>query len=140
MATNVTIGGDDSGDLFADEDKIFILEVLTLAPGEEPSASSVPTDITGWPIVFDVRKRDDSADPALLSIAATITGTYSATRSVNTQRAQVVVTDDDMHQFKGSNLPDGREKTYRHSWKRTTAGSETVLCRGDFAPEKATAP
>ena len=132
MATDVTIGGEGEGTLFADEDKVFLLEVLDV--------NEVPVNIAGWPIVFDVRRKDNSADPALLSIAATITGTYSATRASNTQRAQVVVTDDDMHPFKGSNLPDGREKTYRHSWKRTTSGSETVLCRGDFAPEKATAP
>lgn len=129
MATNVTIG--DDGTLFADEDKVFLLEVL--------DEDDIPVNIAGWTIVFDVRLKDNSTGTALLSIDATITGTYSATRSVNSQRARVVVTDDDMHQFKGSNLPEGA-KTYRHSWKRTTSGSETVLCRGDFAPEKATAP
>lgn len=138
MATDVTIGGD--GELFADEDKTFRLEVVTVDE-DDPTDETlwVPANIAGWAIVFDVRSKDNSVDPALLSKVATVSGTYDAVRATNTQRAVVTVTDDEMHQFKGSNLPTN-PKTYRHSWKRTTASNETVLCRGDFSPEKATAP
>lgn len=129
MATDVVIGG--TGELFADEDKTFRLEVI--------DKDSLPVNIAGWDIIFDVRAMDNSADPALLSKSGAVTGTYNALRASNTQRAIATVTDDEMHQFKGSNLPSG-SKTYRHSWKRRTAGNETVLSRGDFAPEKATAP
>lgn len=129
MATDVTIGGD--GELFADEDKTFRLELL--------DEDGNPVDATGKTFVFDVRAKDNSPDPALLSKTPTITGTFNADRDLNTQRVVVTVTDDEMHQFKGSNLPTGA-KTYRHSWKVTNAGGETVVCRGDFSPEKATAP
>jgi len=122
MATEVTIGG--NGELFADEDKTFLLQVPE-------------TDIAGWTIVFDVRDKDNSPT-ALLLKSATVTGVWNADKTQSTQRAVVAVSSEEMHQFKGSNLPDGA-KTYRHSWKRTTTNQETVLSRGDFLPEKATA-
>lgn len=129
MATDVTIGG--SGELFADEDKQLVLEVL--------DSAGVPVNIAGWTIILDVRLKDNSPGAALLSKTAAVSGTYDAVRVTNTQRATVTLTDDETHQFVGSNLPTGA-KTYRHSWKRTDSGAETVLCRGDWAPEKATAP
>lgn len=122
MATNVTIGG--SGALFVGEDKTLRLELL--------DAASLPVDMTGWSVLFDVRSKDTSPDPAIVSKTATVSGAFNATRALNTQRAVVTLTDDDLNLFKARN--------YRHSWKRMTAGSETVLCRGYFAPEKATAP
>lgn len=136
MASDVTIGGD--GVLFVGEDKTIRLELLAVERDADgnliaPSASSVPVNMTGWVMVFDVRKTDKAADPAILSETPLIIGTYNADRATNTQRATVALTDDDLNLFVG-------EKTYRHSWKRLTAGSETVVCRGDFSPEKATAP
>lgn len=131
MATTVTIGGE--GTLFVGEDKTFRLESLQpRTDGEPHDASSVPEDMTGWVVLFDVRVNDTSAEPAILSKAPTILGVYDAARATNTQRAVVVVTDTEMNLF--------RAKTYRYSWKRMDDGSETVLARGDFAPEKATAP
>lgn len=138
MATDVTMGG--NGVLFADEDKIFRLELLdTSDPAIIAAGGGNPVDMSAFTMVFDVRSKDNSPDPALLSKVPTVTGVFNAARAVNTQRAVVTVTDDELHQFKGSNLPSGA-KTYRHSWKRTNSGVETVLSRGDFAPEKATAP
>lgn len=122
MATSVTIGG--NGTLFVGEDKVLRLELL--------DAAGVPVNMFGMTLLFDVRAKDTSPDPAILSKTPSLTGTYNATRSVNTQRAEATVTDDDMNLF--------RAKTYRYSWKRMDAGAETVLARGDFAPEKATAP
>jgi hypothetical protein len=129
MATDVTIGGE--GTLFVGEDKTLELHVK--------DSSGVPVNISGWSILFDVRTKDNAADPAIVSATAAITGTYDAVVASNTQRARVVLTDDQLNLFKGSNLVSGA-KTYRLSWKRTDPGLETVLCRGDFAPEKATAP
>jgi len=120
MAEDVTIGGD--GALFVGEDKTLKLEVL--------DADDVPVDITGWAITLDVRTRDNAADPALLSKSASITGTYSSTRASNTQRAVATLADDDTVLLTA--------KTYRHSWKRTTAGNETILAYGDFVVERAT--
>lgn len=117
MATDVAIGG--NGTLFIGEDKLLRFSLLT-------------TDMSGWTTVFDVRSKDKSADPAILSKSPTLTGVYSATPASNTQRAEVALSDDDMNLFKA--------KTYRYSWKRMDAGNETVLARGNFVPEKATAP
>ena len=128
-ATTVTMGGIGSGDLFVGEDKIFELE---LVDDPDLGTAAVPVNMAGWNILFDVRTKDNASDPAILSKTATLTGVYNAVRATNTQRAVVTVTDTDMNLF--------RQKTYRHSWKRMDDGVETVLCRGDFIPEKATAP
>lgn len=131
MATTVTIGG--SGTLFVGEDKVFRFEVLQRRTDGLPhDATSVPEDMTGWALLFDVRKKDTSPDPAILSKTPTITGVYNVLRATNTQRAVTALTDTEMNLF--------RAKTYRYSVKRMDDGSETVLVRGNFAPEKATAP
>lgn len=124
MATTVTIGG--NGTLFVGEDKVLRLELLDVA--------GVPVNMAGWSLVFDVRKTDKSPDPPMVSLAPSVTGVYDAVRTTNTQRAEVTLTDTHMNLFKEKQPP------YRHSWKRTDDGSETVLSRGDFYPEKATAP
>lgn len=121
MALELTIGG--NGTLFVGEDKVLRLELLDI--------NSLPVNMAGWTLLFDVRKKDTSTT-AILSKVPTVTGTYDSSREVNTQRAIVTLTDTDMNLFK--------ESTYRHSWKRMDDGSETVLAWGDFAPQKATAP
>jgi hypothetical protein len=137
VATNVTIGGD--GSLFVGEDKLFELELLDTTGVEVDengvpvnAAEGVPVDMSGWTLVFDIRARDNSPDPAIVSKVPTISGTYNVSRAVNTQRAHTSLTDTDTNLFQA--------KTYRQSWKRMNDGSETVLSRGDWAPEKATAP
>lgn len=125
MAEEVTIGG--GGSLFVGEDKIVRLELFL------KSDATVAVDMTGWAMVFDVRKKDNSSDPAIVSVTSLpLAGTFNASRATNTQRALLTMTDDLMNLFKAA--------TDRYSWKRTDAGSETVLAYGDFAPEKATAP
>lgn len=116
MAVQATIGG--QGSLFVGEDKVLHLEVV--------DTTSVPVDITGWAIRFLVVS---STASVVIDKVATISGVYSATRSVNTQRAVVTLTDTDL------SVPDG---THRHSWKRTDDGSETMLAYGDCIIERAT--
>lgn len=123
MALEATIGG--SGSLFVGEDKVLRLELID-------SSTSLPVDMSGWTLLFDVRKKDSSQPPAIVSKTPVLSGTYNTVRSSNTQRAIVTLTDTDMNLFK--------EQTYRHSWKRMDDGSETVLAWGDFTPQKATAP
>jgi len=122
MATTVQIGG--SGTLFVGEDKTFTLETL--------NASEVPVDMLGWTVLFDVRKSDKAPDPAIFSKSATIVGVFNVVRATNTQRAQITLSDTEMNTVSG--------RTYRYSWKRMDDGVETVLCRGPFVVEKATAP
>lgn len=122
MAEEVTIGGD--GELFVGEDKVLRLELL--------DTSGLPVDMSGWAMLFDVRLKDKSPDPALLSKTPSVTGVFNAARASNTQRAEVTLSDDELNTLQA--------KTYRHSWKRMDAGSETVLAWGDFVLQKATAP
>jgi len=130
MAEETTIGGE--GALFVGEDKVFRLELLEPAAASVPAASRVPVDMSTWIVLFDVRKKDDSPDPAIFSKAATITGAYNVLRATNTQRAVVTLSDTEMNTVSA--------KTYRHSWKRMDDGSETVLAWGDYIVQKATAP
>lgn len=124
-ATTVTIGGE--GTLFVGEDKIVELELV-----DDPDAASpVPVNMAGWEVLFDVRSKDASST-AIFTKTAAIVGIYNAVRASNTQRARVTLTDTEMNTVK--------QKTYRHSWKRMDDGVETVLARGPFTPEKATAP
>lgn len=131
MSLESTIGG--NGALFVGEDKLIILELLAARTDGLPhSVSSVPVDMTGWIMVFDVRVKDTSGTAIVSVTPITIVGTYNASRASNTQRGRVALTDDQLNLF--------QEKNYRWSWKRTDAGSETVLGWGDFNPQKATAP
>jgi hypothetical protein len=122
MAEEANIGG--SGELFVGEDKTFELELLD-------DAQTAPVNMAGWAVQFIVRLKDGTADPAIFDKSATIIGVYNADRATNTQRAQVTLTDTDMGTVTA--------KAYRHSWKRTDAGNETVLAYGDFTVQRATA-
>lgn len=124
MAELKTIGG--NGTLFVGEDKVIRLELFDL---DNPATA---IDMAGMTMLFDVRKKDNSPDPAMVSITPTLTGVFNSSRTSNTQRALVVLTDTHMNLFK--------EATYRWSWKRMDADVETVLAWGPFTPQKATAP
>jgi len=128
MAVETTIGGE--GRLFVGEDKVLRFELAaTNADGSVSTTTAV--DMTGWSMTFDVRKKDASS-AAILTVTPVLTGTFNASRSLNTQRALVTLTDTQLNLF--------RAKNYRWSWKRMDDGSETVLAWGTFAPQKATAP
>ena len=123
MANKVRVGG--AGSLFIGEDKTFVLEVI--------DADSLPVDITGWTVLLDVRV-SSSAPTALISkTPAAITGTYNATRALNTQRASWEVSDDEMNAITAAG-------TLQYSMKRTDPGHATVLAYHEFKVEKATAP
>ena len=122
MATSIPLGG--HGTFFVGEDKTFRLECL------DADVSGVPVNMEGWAVVFDVRASDSSATP-LFSVPATIIGAYSATRTENTQRAEVSVTDEQTGQLNGT-------LRYRYSWKRLDADRETLLAIGYLIVERAT--
>lgn len=122
MAIESTIGG--SGEVFVGEDKTFILAVVG-------TDLTTPVNITGWTINFVVRLKDNSADPPIFDKTAAIVGTFNVDPDLNTQRAEVTLTDTELNTVKG--------RTYRYSWKRMDDGGETVLAYGDFVVQKATA-
>lgn len=115
MATEVRIGGDN--DLFKGEDKQLELNVV--------DADGAAVDITGWTIKFIVRRTDVTA--VMIEKTAVITGVFAPTN--NPQRAVVTLTDTDLSIASG---------IYKHSWKRTDDGAETVLARGPFHVEVTT--
>ena len=121
MALEVNVGGD--GVLFVGEDKIFRAEIT--------DKDQLPVNIATWAIKFVVRKRDNTADPAIFDKNASIIGVFNATRELNTQRAEVQLTDTELNTVKA--------RGYRWSWKRMDDGSETVLLYGDFTLQLATA-
>jgi hypothetical protein len=129
MAFEQTIGGE--GELFRGEDKTLELEVLQSGEDADDTAAT-PENIAGWAIQFIVRLKDDSSGDPVLTKTATVSGSYNATRASNTQRAVVTLTDTDMDAL----VP----RIYRHSWKRTDDGSETVLAYGNFSVQRATQP
>lgn len=121
MAIEGEIGGE--GKLFVGEDKILRLTVQDV--------DSVPVDIGGWAIKLIVRKHDKDLDPAIFDKNASIVGFYNVDPLVNTQKAEVQLTDTEMNTVKA--------KTHRYSWKRMDDGSETILRFGDFIVQLATA-
>ena len=116
MGARVTIGG--SGSLFVGEDKTVRFEVL--------DTDDVPVNIASWTIAMIVHSK---LGDVLLTKSATVSGTHNATRSVNTQRASVTLTDTELQ------IPPG---THLYSCKRTDDGSEAVLAYGDFIVERTT--
>lgn len=120
MAIEVALGG--NGGLFVGEDKTINVEVL--------DAAEVPVNIAAFTIALDIRTSDASATALITKTPATITGTYSATRSANTQRASFTLTDTETAVLTA--------RSYRYSVKRTDDGSETVICYGQCLVERAT--
>jgi hypothetical protein len=122
MGVETQIGGD--GLLFVGEDKVFICGPIT-------DKSGALVNISGWTILFVVRKKDATPDPAMISQTASVTGSFNTDPLLNTQVASVTVADTDMDLFKAG--------TYRYSWKRMDAGAEVILAYGDFVVQRATA-
>lgn len=116
MARRSNIGG--TGEVFTTEDKNYILEVL--------DNSQVPVDITGWTINFVVSLTPLSA--ALYTKSASVSGSYSATRASNTQRATATLTDTEQETLTAG--------TYYYSFMRTNAGGERVLAYGWLTLER----
>jgi hypothetical protein len=112
----MNIGEDE--ELYLGEDKHLDLEVL--------DDDDVPVNVTGWTATFDMRDHAHS-DQTVISRSCSVVGTYSATRALNTQRLRAALTDDDSSTGSKPLFPPG---LYAYSFKRTTAGDETVLRAG----------
>jgi hypothetical protein len=96
--------------------------------GNDQTAELIPVvdangdcvDMSSWTIVFVVRATPTGS--TLLSITASVSGTYNADPAVNTQKATAIIADTDT---------DGLTAGLRfYAWKRTDSGSETDLDYG----------
>lgn len=124
MAVNTVIGGIGTGDLFVGEDKQFKLFPVT------DRYSGVPVNMTGWTVMFVVRKTPTTADPPIFSKVCTIAGIYNVDPTQNTQYAYATLTQAELNTVK--------QAGYVYSFKRTDPGSNVVLAWGTFLPERTT--
>lgn len=141
---------------FTKEDGLFLgdnfeleFEILSDQPELDESdpdfesSARVPEDVTGWDLAFYVRLKDTSTGEPLLEKrvgspgGVEVTGTYNATRSVNTQRVVVTVDDADTD---ADSVFVQKAKTYRYALKRMNTDFEKVLVRGKLPLLKATTP
>ena len=133
MAIEAQLGG--SGTLFVGEDKTLRLHVKE-KENPDDAEPTIPVDISGWLIHFEVRKKDASPDPPALTKTASIIGVYNVDPTANTHRAVVTLSDDDTNAMTlGKSTED---VPYRYAWKRMDDGSETVLRYGDLVAEVST--
>lgn len=136
MAFEASIGG--SGSLMLGEDKTLNIEVINAdlaAFDPEDETTWVPKDITGFTLTFIVRNQQSATGTALATKSGSVSGTYNASRSVNTQRAVVAIADTDFISESGGLIPPG---TTYYSLNRTDAGAETVLVFGEFIVQETT--
>lgn len=129
MAERVQIGGEH--DLYVGEDKDIELEILDGSPDD---LASIPIDVTGRTIWFDVRKPLTSATP-IISRQMSIQGVFDADRSLNTQRAVISLTDTETEVLKAY---ADVEAGYFYSVKDLEPGAETIIAEGPFVLERAT--
>lgn len=93
-----------------------------------------PTNMLGWTVVLDIRKKDTSNDPALLSKTGVVSGIYANTQAMNAQVVTFTLSDDDL----AATIFKGEDPTVRGSIKRTDAGSEQPLWYGDVPMNRVT--
>jgi hypothetical protein len=137
MAIETAIGGD--GELFIGEDKRIIFGPLTTPTGWNTALQGVysPPDLSLLTIVFVVRKKDSSDDPAIISREVDgFLGTYNSDVDVNTQQTYIDVTSIELGLVNFRVRSTG--ETYRWSVKVMDA-PQTILGFGPFGPQQATA-
>lgn len=111
---------------------------------EIAAGTATPLDVSGWELLFDIRKKDNTADPAIIEKTTgspggiTVIGTWDASQSVNTQRIRVLLDDTDTYDPTASPDVVVKKGTYRYALKRMDDGSETVLVFGKFVFLQAT--
>jgi hypothetical protein len=130
MASTVQMGGTTTDRIFLDSDftrNFHVKDIDTDATG------ATAKEITGWTIILDIRKSLQSPNP-LLQATLTVTGVFNSTAASKTQRARWTCADTDLTTAKFG-LGGG---TFPYSVKRTDAGNEVVLQRGNIVIERAT--
>lgn len=122
-------------EVFFDTDILLRFTVYDGNPTAEEIANetATPIDVDGWALEFIVRKKPNSADPALIrktiGDGITITGTFGGSPI---QRVEVLLEDTDTYDPDGSPEVLVKEGDYVYALKRVDEGSETILAYGKF--------
>lgn len=104
-------------------------------PDGTPNPEKTMEDVTLWALAFTLAAVKDG--PALVTKRTsgegiTVTGTYNVLRTLNTQRVEVSIPDDDT---------DGYEAdVYHHALKRLGVGVDKVLTYGTLPIQVSAAP
>lgn len=117
---------------FSGEDKQIRLVIYT-----DDSKQEI-LDTSTWALLWQMRKKDASPDPALISKSTdesppgiTHEGTFNPDPLVNTQEVVIHLYDTDTYDDGVSPLLWIKKRKYRHALKRMDDGSETVLAFGN---------
>ena len=81
-----------------------------------------PSDMTGWTIVLDIRKKDISST-ILKQVTGVVSGVYSSTPASNFQIVTFILSDDDL----AASIFHGDDPKPRYSIKRTNPSAEQPL-------------
>ena len=135
MASTVQLGGVDADRIFIDTDFTRDFAVLDL---DADRTGATAKQVTGLPFTLDIRPRDHSSAPPIISFSIgsglSIIGTFNSVAASNTERIRWTCADTDLT----TALFSIRGGTFRYSLKRTTPGSEVIIQRGDIVIERAT--
>jgi hypothetical protein len=119
---------DASKDWFLGEDKFLNFQIF----GRDGIA---PVDVTGWSLIWVLRKSDNAPDPAILSKATPddiqIIGDFASDAASSTQRIRIFFANEDIAALKAI--------TYRYSLKRVDDGLAGVLSFGNCTFRQVTA-
>lgn len=129
-----------SYEIFARE--LTLAEQVALESGDDVDAPM--QDVAGWELAWTLRKAPKTAT-ALIDKASggggiTVVGVFNVSRSLNTQRVEVLVEDTDTYDPDVS--PEVYVKpstTYAYALKRTDEGQEGILAWGGFTLMQAAA-
>lgn len=124
-------------DFFTGEDKTITFTVYLRPSGltdaefaaQIADATASTQNITGWSLSWMVKKTASEPDSRALIVKTTASGIALTTPSSGI--CTVTIEDDDVNGVIHGGV------TYTHELKRTDAGSETVLCQGDFTLSQA---
>lgn len=117
---------------FSGEDKKIKLVIYT------SDAKTAILDTSSMSLLWQMRKKDNSADPALISKSTDVSppgitheGVYDSDPDVNTQKVVITLLDTDTYDDGVSPLWWIKKRKYRHALKRMDDGFETVLAFGN---------
>lgn len=136
MAYQRDITEDDK--VFYDTDQALEFIIADGDPTTEQLAAGdyVPIDISGYSLIW-VLKRKATSEVALIEKRTagggiSITGTWDADPTANTQRVRVLIDDTDTYGPEVSPVQIVAPGTYAHALKRLDTGAETIYTWGSF--------